>query len=343
MSDRELYSRLLLARGHGYPLSYPQPPDDLPLESRTRGVQIGDVGVLTSDGGFDTFFNICRSQNEVGNRFGVPTGFETVRLYPADVLSRRLFHRPGSHVSNTRLNKRRLDVDADLDNVFSPLGAGAVVELSAVSKEAAMLLMPDGASRINLRFLDIFRQQALKHAQSWYAFLKSLGSMVENGELYLVTGLDSSSSWIVGAVETQSEDGNISLKLKAGQIGSAGGSYAWKWETSGAFTDSGPRRPPGEDPSAQNQTVFLRGFRIALHSVAWTKISQAIPVVDSKRLTFFSKAWFKSFVRSQPPGSISRCPNTGQHDAQPEEYDTVEFSLAATRVRIMNSQSLPTS
>ncbi|KAJ7863769.1 hypothetical protein B0H14DRAFT_2348757 [Mycena olivaceomarginata] len=245
MSDRELYSRLLLAKGHGYPLSYPQPPDDLPLESRTRGVQIGDVGVLTSDGGFDTFFNICRSQNDVGNRFGVPTGFETVRLYPADVLSRRLFHRPGSHVSNTRLNKRRLDVDADLDNV----------------QEAAMLLMPDGASRVNLRFLDIFRQQALKHAQSWYAFLKSLGSMVENGELYLVTGLDSSSSWIVGAVETQSEDCNISLKLKAGQIGSAGGSYAWQWETSGAFTDSGPRRPPGEDPSAQKPDRVLARFQ----------------------------------------------------------------------------------
>ncbi|KAJ7863758.1 hypothetical protein B0H14DRAFT_3606722, partial [Mycena olivaceomarginata] len=54
-------SRLLLAKGHGYPLSYPQPPDDLPPESRAGGTQIGDVGVLTSDGGFDSFFNICRS------------------------------------------------------------------------------------------------------------------------------------------------------------------------------------------------------------------------------------------------------------------------------------------
>jgi hypothetical protein len=47
--------------------------------------------------------------------------------------------------------------------------------------------------------------------------------------------------------------------------------------------------------------------------VAWTKISQAIPVIGSKRLTFFSKAWFKSFMQSQPPGSITRSPNTGQH------------------------------
>ncbi|KAJ7366214.1 hypothetical protein DFH08DRAFT_763368, partial [Mycena albidolilacea] len=331
MSDRDLYSRLLLAKGHGYPLSYPQPLDDLPPESSAEGIQIGDVGVLTSDGGFDPLFNICRLAQDDRNRFGVPAGFETVHLRPGDVSSRRVFHRPGSHVSNTRVNKRRLDVDTDLDNVFLPLGAGAAVELSTVSKQAAVLLLPDGASRINLRFLDIFRQQALRHAQRWYAFVKSLGYMVENGELYLVTGLDNSSSWIVGAAETESQDCNISLKLKAAQIGSAGASYAWQWETSGAFADSGPRRPPGEDPSTQNQTVFLRGFRIAIRSVAWTKISQAIPVVDSKRFTFFSRAWFNSFVQPRSLGSIAGSPNTGQHSSQTEESDAVEFPPATTR------------
>jgi hypothetical protein len=32
-------------------------------------------------------------------------------------LSRGLYHRPGSHVSNARINKRRLDANMDLDNV----------------------------------------------------------------------------------------------------------------------------------------------------------------------------------------------------------------------------------
>jgi hypothetical protein len=117
MTDRDLYSRLLLAKGHGYPLSYPQPPDDLPPESRAKGIEIGDVGVLTSDGAFDVIFNICRAPDDPVNRFGVPVGFETVHLGPGDISSRELYHRPGSHVSNTRVNKRRLDVDADLDNV----------------------------------------------------------------------------------------------------------------------------------------------------------------------------------------------------------------------------------
>ncbi|KAF8217648.1 hypothetical protein K438DRAFT_6073 [Mycena galopus ATCC 62051] len=333
MSDRHLYSRLLLAKGHGYPLSYPQPPDDLPLETRAKGIQIGDVGVLTTGGGFDTFFNICHPPDDARNRFGVPDGFETVDLDPSkDVWSGERYHRPGSHVSNAKITKRRLQGHTDVDNVFLPLVAGAAIEISTASKQAAVLLMPDGASRLDLRFKEKFRQQALKHARCWYAFLKSLGSMVENGELYLVTGVDNSSSWILGAAENQSQDGNISLKLKAAQIGSTGGSYAWQWEANGAFTDSGPRRPPGEDPRTENQTVFLRGFRIAIHSVAWKKIAQAIPVVDEKRLTFLKKRWFSSFVQSTSLGSISQgSKSTTQIDVPPEEVDTVELSPATVR------------
>jgi hypothetical protein len=195
--------------------------------------------------------------------------------------------------------------------------------------------MPEGASRINVRFLDIFRQQALKHAENWYAFLKSLGCMVENGELYLVTGADKSSSWSVAAGEDHSQNSSISLKLKAAQIGSAGGSYAWQWETTGGFADSGPRRRPGEESSTQNQTVFLRGFRIAIHSLVWKNLSQAIPVVDSKPLKMFSRRRFSSFVQSASLGTraVSRDTTAGQNTGsapRDEEYD-VEYSHGIPR------------
>ncbi|KAJ7096076.1 hypothetical protein C8R44DRAFT_748934 [Mycena epipterygia] len=226
---------------------------------------------------------------------------KTVYLGSGDVASMASYHRPGSHVSNTTLSKRRLDVDAGVENNvqviitvpfglgtdllpprFLPVGAGAVVEISTSSKRTAVLLLPDGASRTNLRFPDKFRDHALKHAQAWYDFLSSLGHMVENGELYLVTGVDKSASWSVAAVENYAEDCNVSLKLKTAQIGSAGASYTWEWETVAAFADSGPRRLPGEELGAKNQTVFLRGFRIAIRSLPWGKIPKAIPIVDSK-------------------------------------------------------------
>ncbi|KAJ7024137.1 hypothetical protein C8F04DRAFT_1303054, partial [Mycena alexandri] len=159
MSDRDLYSRLLLATGNGYPLSYPQPSDDLPPVCRARGIEIGDVGAVSSDGSFDAFFNICRPRDDPANRFGVPVEFESVDLGPGHVKSKEIYHRPGSHVSNTKMNKRRLDVD---------------VQLSTASTQAAVLLLPDGGSRLDLRFRNTFRDLAIKHAQSWYAVISEL-------------------------------------------------------------------------------------------------------------------------------------------------------------------------
>ncbi|KAJ7257833.1 hypothetical protein C8J57DRAFT_1002587, partial [Mycena rebaudengoi] len=182
-----LYSRLLLPKGHGYPLFHPQPFDDLPFESLRVGTDIGDVGVVTSDGAFDVIFNICRSADDPVNRFGVPQGFEQVDLGPGDVAPRMQYHRPGSDVSNARITKRRLDVDA------------------SVESNAAVLLLPDGASRTDLRRKQKFREYALKHARAWYAFVNGdLERMVDNGDLYLVTGTDKSLSWSVAAVENHS-------------------------------------------------------------------------------------------------------------------------------------------
>ncbi|KAJ7854461.1 hypothetical protein B0H13DRAFT_2578964 [Mycena leptocephala] len=116
MSDSRLYSRLLLPKGHGYPLFRPKPFDDLPLESLRVGTDIGDVGVVTSDGAFDPIFNICRSADDPVNRFGVPQGFEQVDLDPGDIAPQMQYHRPGSDVSNTRISKRRLDVHGGVES-----------------------------------------------------------------------------------------------------------------------------------------------------------------------------------------------------------------------------------
>ncbi|KAF7362530.1 Cell division control protein [Mycena venus] len=300
-----LYTRLLLPKRHGYPLFHPQPFDDLPLESRYIGIEVGDVGVVTSDGAFDVIFNICRSANDPVNRFGVPEGFEKVELSPGDVAPRGQYHRPGSDVSNTKISKRRLDVDAAAGvegNVFLPFGAGAVVEISTSSKETAVLLLPDGASRTDLRPKNIFRDYALKHAQRWYEFVnKKLHRMVGNGDLYLVTGTDKSSSWSVAALENHSEDCKISLKLKASQVGSAGTSCVWEWETADSFADWGPRPLPAE--RSENQTVFIRGFKVAIRSSPLKKSAKAISIVDSKPSDILSKTGSSPFAPSRPTGT----------------------------------------
>ncbi|KAJ7438710.1 hypothetical protein B0H11DRAFT_576363 [Mycena galericulata] len=310
MSDSRLYSRLLLPKGHGYPLFHPQPFDDLPLESRRTGTEIGDVGIVTSDGSFDVLFNICRTADDPMNRFGVPGDFEQIPLGPGDIAPRAQYHRPGSHVSNTQIRKRRLDVNADVENnVFVPMGVGAVVEISTASSEAAFLLLPDGASRTDLRRLKRFRDYAMKHAKRWYEFVNGdLERMVESGDLYLVTGVDKTASWSLAAIENRSEGCGISLKLKASQAVSAGTSCAWEWDVASSFADSGPRRLLGEESWQENQTVFLRGYKVAIRARPLHKSSKVLSIVDSKPSDILSKGGFAPFsqVRSDGLSRLSR-------------------------------------
>jgi hypothetical protein len=116
MSDSELYSRLLFPKKQGYPLFYPQPSDDLLDPARRAGTEIGDVGVVTMYGGFDRIFNILRAGDDPANRFGVPPGFEQVILRPGDITTLAQYHRPGSDISSTTINKRRLDIEAGIEN-----------------------------------------------------------------------------------------------------------------------------------------------------------------------------------------------------------------------------------
>lgn len=55
---REVYLDVMMAKNRGFPLWIPSPNTLLPPEYRCSGVSIGDVGVLTPEGGFDFIFNI---------------------------------------------------------------------------------------------------------------------------------------------------------------------------------------------------------------------------------------------------------------------------------------------
>ncbi|KAJ7919662.1 hypothetical protein B0H13DRAFT_233085, partial [Mycena leptocephala] len=292
MSDSARYSRLLHPKGQGCPLFHPQPFDDLPPTLRQTGTRIGDVGIVTSNGAFDPIFNILDRAED--NRSGVPQGFEQVRLRHDAIAEQRLCHLPGSDISSTTIEKRRLGVDVGFENnVFAPAGVGAVVEVSTNSKETAMLLLPDGASRWDLRTLQVFRDYAFKHAPKWYEFVNGdLGRMIGNGDLYLVTGVTKSTSWNVAALENQSGDGQVTLKLKAAQVATAGASYAWEWESASSSVNSGPHRLPGEESWRDNQTVFVRGFKVCLRTKPLRRSPKLLTIVDSKWSNLSLKSTF---------------------------------------------------
>ncbi|KAJ6511827.1 hypothetical protein DFH09DRAFT_1433648, partial [Mycena vulgaris] len=289
ISDSELYGRLLFPKKQGYPLFNPQPYTSLPEPVRRTGTKIGDVGVVTIHGAFNPIFNICLEGNDPANRLGVPLGFEKVILGPSDIEELAPCHHPGSDISSKTINKRRLVLNCPqvLGFIcacrFLPLAGGAVVEVSTNAKQTGLLLLPDGSTAWDLNPLQRFRDQAFKHGESWYEFVNGvLGRTIGNGDLYLVTGFTKSTSWHVAVVNNEWGDRGMSLKLKATQIGNAEASCAWEWENVTSSANSGPRRLPGEESWKENQTVFLRGFKVALRSMPLRRSPKVLSIFSAK-------------------------------------------------------------
>ena len=87
---------------HGFPLWIPQPNMTLRRSYQRQGVSIGDVGIFTSDGGFDFLFNVCSS---AGDPDELPEGFSPFDLKPSDVCKFQA-HSLHSHLASPSVKKR---------------------------------------------------------------------------------------------------------------------------------------------------------------------------------------------------------------------------------------------
>ncbi|KAJ7723408.1 G-protein alpha subunit-domain-containing protein [Mycena metata] len=321
MADSQLYSRLLLSKGAGYPLWLPEPYDDLPPAYTDGGVSIGDVGVITSDGAFDFVFNICVPSDHPVNSVGVPEDFEVAALSHGDIRRAPRHYPPGSDVSSAKLKKRSLAFSASSgDNPIIPAGGGAGFSISTSSREAAVLLLPDGGASMDLRRKQLFRDYALKHADRWYRFLnKDLGRMVENGSVYLITGVDKAASWGVACFSQDTSEGEVSLELKASMVATGNVKYSWtSTEVSPIAARAGP-----DEPGNLNQAVFLRGYKVMLRE-RFAGLRGAVkvsPVEDAKPRDLFPR---KSYVPySDVKSSSSRLEFTATGSSGPTEGDAV--------------------
>lgn len=156
----EVYSRLLLAKRHGYPLYVPEPDDNLPPEYRSKGTSIGDVGIITPDGSFDFVFNICVPPDDPVNCYGVPDGSETVPLDPEDISLLSQMHPPSSDVSSDSVRKTTITVEgAQKENEY----ISTLVEVNLPYN----LCSPDFFIYLRVSALAIVLPPPLVKRQSW--------------------------------------------------------------------------------------------------------------------------------------------------------------------------------
>jgi len=135
-----------------------------------------------------------------------------------------------------------------------PLRGGGGFQFTSTTAEGAILCLPDGGCREDLRDRGSFLEQALKHGLQWYEYTNiTRKRLAPNGSLYLITGCDKAASWGIASFSDRSGGDELSLKFTAAQIASGSTSYAYKWETSSpAIVRVGPTTRDWETQQVQN-------------------------------------------------------------------------------------------
>ncbi|KAK7040784.1 hypothetical protein VNI00_009690 [Paramarasmius palmivorus] len=265
-SPHERYSQLLMEKTRGYPLWFPQPNAQLTKEYKQRGADIGDVGLLKEDGSFDFLFSIIHPHDHPVNAYGVPRGFEPVHHRHLEKHEIERFHCDDHHVCSQGLYLSKYTMYKSTNSSGDPHQRNtSEVLCENETVEGAILILPDGCSRIDLVNRATFLDQAIKHGASWLEYAASRRQ--EPTELYLITGCDKTSSWGIASFV---EGGDETLSLVFNEIENNGKTtYKWThnaWSTVHCKPET--RKHPGRLSAADdydNQSLFLRGFVISRH------------------------------------------------------------------------------
>jgi hypothetical protein len=137
------------------------------------------------------------------------------------------------------------------------VGSGFNFESS--STEGAVLVLPEGALRADLTAMAKvkFRDEADNHAFSWRNFAKG-GSTNQSGptSLYLITGVDKTTSWGLASYSNASSNKYMSLKFKTASVISGSVRYTYRWEvSSGADVRVGPRSSDAQQIERQRRLI----------------------------------------------------------------------------------------
>ena len=254
--------------------SHPVKPRNLPLAYRRKGISIGDVGDIRPDSSFTFAFNMltpCAGTAQEVNCFGVPEDFVPLQLDPQLIELTRNKHPKGSNLNTGT---------STTTTAASPFCTSTS---TFISFETAFLTIPDGAMGEDYCDIAAIRSYSIKHAESWYEFINGkLGCEAPNGSLYVVTGCDKSSKWMIAT----DEKGPSSLLLSTMTV-EAGGRVIYSGsssETSGAVIRSSVPSDLGDGMEPpQNQCLFVRGFQVMLREDlnAWGKLVARVRSITS--------------------------------------------------------------
>ncbi|KAK0229296.1 hypothetical protein EDD85DRAFT_142079 [Armillaria nabsnona] len=307
-----LYTKLLLSRGHGYPLWTPEPDYSLCSAYVGRGICVGDVGIIRDDGGFDFIFNAFLEADDPVHEGGVPPNFSPLRTESPNPIRTIYFQHPrDSSVRSSHVSVKSVIVEAS-GEVPSIAGGGAGFEFTTSKDQAAVLVLPQGGTRFDHKNLSSMRKYALEHAHEWYEYINSpnyLGREARNGSLCFVTGCDKTTAWGLAAMSKPSDNRQFSINFLVGGLSEGRIALRSSWSTQ-EWTDT--RIYPDQDtdmdaplPVRENQGVFIRSFTISVREKS--RITKILPGFRGVQLAEVSgKSGYPPVIGSKAPYSNQR-------------------------------------
>ncbi|KAF9543338.1 hypothetical protein CPC08DRAFT_716753 [Agrocybe pediades] len=275
--SNEIYERHLLLKGRGFPLWIPEPNKNLSMIYQRKGINIGDVGLVTYSGSFSFLFNICLPADDPINPRVMPEGFAPIDP-PIDSGDVRRFteFKSGSFLGSNSIVKSSEPDENHLS-------------FEAQSSEGAILVMPEGAVSYDYENIPQFRKYIAANLESWYRYANGpRGREAKNGDLRIVIGCDKSTSWGMATMSNLSQERNSRLTLLSKKTEPTDSQspqlVGYTWEYSGvAEVRAGPDpeeveelRADDPQPSVKyaNQSLFIRTLNPTLAPEIWEKLNR---------------------------------------------------------------------
>ncbi|KIM46808.1 hypothetical protein M413DRAFT_440380 [Hebeloma cylindrosporum] len=247
----KIFASALFAAGHGYPLFYPDTIAELDDDfRRTRGISLGDVGVLSPENQFIFAFNIFLPADHPYNKSkdsATPESFVPLSpLEDSEICTTVDYFPPGYVIASKGVNVVRHSED--------PLH----ITFSSSERRGACMVLPKGATRHDISSTRVV-QYVKNNAVSWARDLASRDIGTPNGSLYIVRGVDKTSVCENLAFPSRPPSVKMSATFQNGDLR----------PMERMSVARGANAENTLTPIPNNLCVFMRGIRVGLGRSEW--------------------------------------------------------------------------
>ncbi|KAF9002748.1 hypothetical protein BDQ17DRAFT_1425702 [Cyathus striatus] len=267
-SSCKIYMDCMLSHGYGFPLWLPELDLSLPAAYREIGVQIGDVGYITENGGFSFLFNVWQSRSNGINPPNLPESFYLDNV--AKVTAKHQLFGPWNTICSGATNR-------------STTWQTRKVYFECYGTEGAILCTPRTTYLEELQNERALHDFIYTNGEHWYSYaVNQCGRPIRKDSLYFITGHVKTQSWGIATFDHHMPKpfnvlkfGSLSRWNGLRYRGDSCRTYVWK-ESRSATARSGPTDPSlsGGGIECDNQCLFVHGFKISLSNTVWASITR---------------------------------------------------------------------